>query len=159
MLSLAIRGLPIAVAVAVLAACHSSGGGDPPAADTTAPSTPVGVAATALGPTSIDVTWSASTDPGGSGVKEYVLYRGNTATATVTTTSFADSGLTASTQYSYQVSARDNAGNESNRSAVVIATTLAAPDTTPPSVPAGLSATATGATTVNVSWSAATDPG
>ena len=135
------------------------GGDDAPSPDTTAPSVPVGVGATATGPTAVGITWSAATDSGGSGVKEYIVYRGGTAAATVTTTSFTDLGLTATTQYSYQVSARDNANNESNRSAVVIATTLAAPDTTAPSVPTGVTATATSATTVSVSWSSATDPG
>ncbi|HEY3517833.1 MAG TPA: fibronectin type III domain-containing protein, partial [Gammaproteobacteria bacterium] len=148
----------MALALVVLAGCHSSGG-DPAPVDTTAPSTPAGVAAAATGPTTIDVTWNAASDAGGSGVKDYVVYRGGVAIATVNTTRHTDAGLAASTLYRYEVAARDNANNLSPRSDVVAATTLTHPDTTPPSVPTGLTATATSATTVNVNWSAATDPG
>src|SRR5262245_14625067 len=129
MISPAIRWISVALALVVLAACHSSGGDDTPA-DTTAPSTPASVAAAATGPSTVNVTGSAATDSGGSGIKDYVVFRGGVAVAFVATTSFADSGLTASTPYSYQIAARDNANNESSRSAVVNVTTLAAPDTT-----------------------------
>ena len=44
-----------------------------------------------------------------SGVKGYNVYRGGSLLAFVTTTSFTDSGLSASTSYSYQVNAADNA--------------------------------------------------
>ena len=150
----------MALALVVLAGCGGGGsGGDAAPIDTTAPSVPAGVAAAATGPTAIDVTWNAVTDSGGSGLKDYIVYRGGVVVATVSTTEDIDVGLTASTQYSYEIAARDNANNVSSRSVVVTATTLANPDTTPPSVPTGLTATATSATTVSVSWTGATDPG
>jgi uncharacterized repeat protein (TIGR03806 family) len=157
-MSLGIRNFLVALAVVAFAACHSSGGSDPPV-DTAAPSTPAGVAAAATGPTTVNVTWNAATDSGGSGMKDYVVYRGGASVAFVTTTSYSDTGLTASTVYSYQIAARDNANNESSRSAIANATTLAAPDTTPPSVPAGLMTTSVQATSVSIAWSAATDLG
>src|SRR5690349_11804639 len=115
-MSLGIRNVVVALAAAVLAACHGSGGGDSPP-DTMAPVTPAGVVAAATGPATINVTWNAATDSGGSGLKDYIVYRGGAAVAFVATTSYSDAGLTASTVYTYQVSARDNANNESGRSA------------------------------------------
>ena len=98
------------------------------AADTTAPSVPQNVQATAVGSTRIDLTWNASTDTGGSGLAGYRVYRNGGATpiATITTTSYSDTSLTANTSYSYQVRAYDNAGNESG-SGSASATTGAAP--------------------------------
>ncbi len=109
------------------------------------------------GATTVNVSWSAASDAGGSGVKDYIVYRGGVAVATVATTSFADTGLTASTLYAYEISARDNALNESARSAARNVTTLAASDTTPPSAPGTLTASAVSATQINLSWGAATD--
>ncbi len=103
------------------------------------------------------MTWTAATDFGGSGIKDYVVYRGGVAVATVTTTSHTDTGLIASTLYSFQISARDTANNESTRTAAVTATTLDMPDTTPPSVPGTLAAVAVSASRINLSWGAATD--
>jgi chitodextrinase len=158
MIGPAFRRLLVALAVAALAACHSSGGDDTPP-DTAAPSTPVGVVAAPSGPTAVNVTWNSVTDSGGSGLKDYVVYRGDLAIAFVTTTSYSDAGLTASTHYSYQIAARDNANNESSRSPAVNVTTLAAPDTTPPLVPSGVVTTSVQAASVAIAWSAATDLG
>src|SRR6185369_896410 len=74
---------------------------------------------------------------------------------TLSGTTFNNTGLTASTSYSYQVRAIDAAGNLGPYSSVASATTLAAPDTTAPTAPSGLSATAAGSTQINLSWSAA----
>ena len=87
----------------------------PPPPDTQAPTTPAGLTATSITTSSVSLSWSASTDlpnPGGSGVGGYYVYRnGNTTTplATVSGTSFTDTGLAASTTYSYQVAAFDKA--------------------------------------------------
>jgi fibronectin type 3 domain-containing protein len=101
----------------------------PPAPDTTPPSVPQGVQATAVGSTRIDLTWSASTDTGGSGLAGYRIYRDGNATpiATVATTSYSNTSLTANTSYSYQVRAYDNNGNESGLSTTASATTGAVP--------------------------------
>src|SRR5690606_7099325 len=98
-----------------------------PPPDTTPPSVPAGLTATAVSGSRIDLAWSASTDTGGSGLAGSRIYRNAAATpvATATGTSHADTGLSPSTAYSYEVAAIDTAGNESARSAAANATTLA----------------------------------
>ena len=126
--------------------------------DTTAPSVPTGLAATATGPDTVDLSWTASSDD--IGVAGYNVYRDGSTTplATVTSgTTYTDTGLTASTAYAYTVSAFDAAGNESAQSSAVTATTQPPQDTTAPSVPTSLAATATGPDTVDLSWTASSD--
>jgi len=60
------------------------------------------------------------------GVTGYKIYRGGTLVGSPTTTSFNDTGLTASTSYSYTVAACDAANNCSAQSSQVSATTLSA---------------------------------
>jgi chitodextrinase len=129
--------------------------------DTTKPSAPTGLTATPAGPTQINLAWTASTD--NVGVTGYRVERcqGSGCTnyaeiAQPTGTSFSDTGRSPSTLYRYRVRATDAAGNLSNYSSVVNATTPALPDTTPPSVPGGASATAAGLS-ITVNWTASTD--
>src|SRR5207302_962757 len=77
--------------------------------------------------------------------------------ATPTTTTFNDTGLTASTSYSYRVRATDAAGNLSSYSKIGRASSRETPDTTPPSVPTNLKASAASDTLINLSWTASTD--
>jgi chitodextrinase len=125
------------------------------AADTTAPSVPTGLAKTGATTTTISLGWTASTDPD-SPVAGYKVYRNATQVGTSTSTSYTDTGLTVMTSYAYTVSAYDPAGNNSAQSASLIAST--APDTTPPSVPVGLTKTGATTTTISLSWTASTDP-
>ena len=94
-----------------------SGGSD----DTQAPSTPSGVAVSGTTASSVALSWTASTD--NVGVAGYRVYRGSTLVGSPTTTSFTDTGLAASTAYSYTVKAFDAAGNLSPASTAVTATT------------------------------------
>jgi len=81
------------------------------------PTPPTGLAATASSNTQIGLTWTASTD--NVGVTGYRIERCGGASCTsfaqigTTTgaTTFSNSGLTASTSYSYRVRATDAAGN------------------------------------------------
>ncbi|KQS98804.1 glycoside hydrolase family 48 protein [Cellulomonas sp. Leaf395] len=134
-------------------------GGTTPDPDTTAPSVPAGLLAGTTTATSATISWTASTDnTGGSGVAGYDIYRGTTKVGSSTTPSFTETGLTPSTAYSYTVRAKDVAGNVSAASSALSVTTKAAPsDTTAPSVPTGLSASAVTQNSLTLSWSASTD--
>jgi chitodextrinase len=123
--------------------------------DTTPPTAPGNLTATATGPTTIGLSWQASTDD--VGVTGYTVYRGSTAIATVSgsTTSYPDSGLTPGTAYSYTVTASDAAGNVSQPSNQAAATTEA--DTIPPSTPGTPTTISVTSSQVGLSWTASTD--
>ncbi|WP_369233238.1 glycosyl hydrolase family 18 protein [Streptomyces sp. R21] len=72
-----------------------------------APSAPGTPTASSITDTSVKLSWTAATDD--KGVKNYDILRGGTKVATVTSTSYTDTGLTAGTDYSYTVQARDTA--------------------------------------------------
>ncbi len=87
----------------------------------TVPGTPAGVA---TGKTSIDVTWTTSTDNGGAPIT-YRIYRdgdgtpvGSITSASTTTVTYEDSGLDVASSHTYQVDAVDESGNPSAKSAV-----------------------------------------
>ena len=90
--------------------------------DSTAPTTPTGIVATVMSQTRIDLTWNAATDAQ-SGVNHYKVYKDGAFLATSSTTSHSATGLTANTQYTFTVSAVDNAGNEGSQSSGVNART------------------------------------
>jgi YD repeat-containing protein len=93
--------------------------------DSTAPSTPTGLSAAAVGPSQINLSWSGSSDTGGSGLAGYRIYRGGVHIANTGATNYGDSGLAGSTTYSYNVAAYDGAGNTSGQSNTASATTPA----------------------------------
>lgn len=93
----------------------SSGG------DTQAPTAPTGLTVSGKTSGSVSLSWTASTD--NTGVAAYDVYRAGVQVGSSATTSFTDTGLTASTSYSYTVKARDAAGNVSAASSAVSATT------------------------------------
>jgi chitodextrinase len=96
----------------------------PSAPDVAAPSVPAGLAATAVGSTQVNLTWTAATD--NVGVAGYRVYRGGTLVGSPAGASYSDTGLTAATTYSYTVAACDTAGNCSAQSTAASATTGAA---------------------------------
>jgi chitodextrinase len=89
----------------------------PAPADTLPPSTPAGVTAAAVSSSQINLSWTSSTD--NVGVAGYKVYRNGTQIATSATATYADTGLLASTSYTYGVAAYDAAGNISNISSAV----------------------------------------
>jgi YD repeat-containing protein len=135
----------------------------PSGGDTTPPTTPTGLTSSAASSSQINLSWSASTD--NVGVTGYIIQRCSGANCsdfaeigTSTTTSYSDSGLTASTSYSYQVQATDAVGNLSGFSSPSTATTQASGGgNTPPTAPGGLSASATSSSQISLSWTASTD--
>jgi chitodextrinase len=123
------------------------------APDTTAPTAPV-LSASGTTDVATNLSWTAATD--NTGVTGYDVYKnGVLLGSTTTATTYAVTGLTASTTYAFTVKAKDAAGNVSAASNTVSVTTQA-PDTTAPSVPV-LSASGTTSTTTNLSWTTATD--
>jgi chitodextrinase len=127
--------------------------------DTTAPTAPSNLAATGVSSSQINLSWTASTD--NVGVANYLLERCQGAgcsnfaqIATPTGTTYSDTGLSVLTSYSYRVRARDAANNLSGYSNTASATP---PDTTPPTAPSNLTATASSTSQINLSWTASTD--
>src|SRR5205809_2654681 len=123
--------------------------------DTTAPSTPTEILASAVSSTQVNLSWAPSTD--NVKVTRYIVRRDGVKIATLVSTSYADTGLSPATTYSYTVAARDAAGNISPNSTSVSVTTASAADTMPPATPTGLTGAAAGSSGANLSWSASTD--
>ncbi|MEO8234979.1 MAG: GEVED domain-containing protein [Flavobacterium sp.] len=125
--------------------------------DTVAPSAPTTLVASGTTQTTTNLSWTASTD--NVGVTGYDVYQGTTLKGSTTTaTTFAVTGLTASTAYTFSVKAKDAAGNISAASNVVNVTTLSnVVDTTAPSAPSALTASGTTSSSTNLSWTASTD--
>ncbi|MEV6479414.1 glycoside hydrolase family 18 chitinase [Streptomyces sp. NPDC051576] len=94
-----------------------------------APSAPGTPTASAVTDTSVNLSWSAATDD--KGVKNYDVLRDGAKVATVTTTSYTNTGLTAGTDYSYTVQARDTADQTGPVSGAVAVHTTGG-TTTPP---------------------------
>ncbi len=113
------------------------------------PSTPGNLTATG-GTGQVSLNWQGSTD--NVGVTGYRVFRGATQVGSPTGTTYTDTGLAAGS-YSYTVRAVDAAGNLSNPSNTATGTV---PDTTIPSTPGSLTATA-GTGQVSLSWQASTD--
>lgn len=82
--------------------------------DTQAPTVPQNLVATVITSTRIDLSWDASSD--NIAVTGYKIFRNGTEIANSTDNTYSDNGLTASTTYTYRVSAYDAAGNESPQS-------------------------------------------
>ena len=125
------------------------------------PSAPTSLMATAASSIQVNLSWTASTEPGGT-ISKYLVERcqGTGCTSfvqvgTSTSTAYGDSGLIGSTVYQYRVRAQDAVNTLGPYSNTAAATT-AAPVI---SAPQSLAATATSATQINLSWTAATETG
>jgi chitodextrinase len=124
--------------------------------DTIAPSAPTSLAASGTTQTTTNLSWTASTD--NVAVTGYDVYQDGVFKASTASTSYAVTGLTASTAFAFTVKAKDAAGNVSAASNTANVTTLApVVDTTAPSAPTSLTASGTTSTTTNLSWTASTD--
>ena len=123
--------------------------------DVTAPNIPTGLTATAVSSSQINLSWQAATD--NVGTTGYNIYRNGVLLATVTGTSYQDTGLAASTAYSYKVLAFDASGNTSAVSGDVTTTTQSAADTTPPTKPTNFRVVNVTSTTETLSWTASSD--
>jgi hypothetical protein len=128
--------------------------------DTTAPTTPATLTATAISSSQIDLDWPDSSDA--VGVTEYRVQRSPagcgsfvqiaTVTGTPPISAYPNTGLTASTTYCYRVLAADAVPNLSGFSPNASAQTAAAADTTAPTAPGSLTATTASASEISLDW-------
>jgi len=134
------------------------------ATNTPSPTVPTNLTATAISSSQINLSWTASTDVNYSPWQiSYNVFRNGAqvGAARPGTVTYQDTRLTAGTTYIYAVSAFDPAGNNSNQSASVSATTQGAGgDTTPPAVSISYPAdNATVSGTISVSATASDNVG
>src|SRR5438552_2755535 len=123
--------------------------------DTQAPSIPTNLAASAITPTTLTLSWNAATD--NVAVAGYRVYLNGTLLLSPSSTSAQIIELTPDFTRSFTVAAFDAAGNASAPSAPLSVTTPPLADTTAPTTPTGLAASALTATSLTLSWSPATD--
>jgi len=86
--------------------------------DTTPPTTPGGFSASSVSTSSVEMTWTASTDAV-SGMYAYGVYRDGSLVATSSATTYTATGLNPGQTYSFAVAALDVAGNWSPQTASV----------------------------------------
>ncbi|RBP14279.1 chitodextrinase [Roseiarcus fermentans] len=90
------------------------------------PSAPGGLKDSSTSSAATTLSWTAVAPPSGETITDYVVYENGKVLGTTTTTSFAVSGLTASTSYAFTVAAQDAAGTSAQSSALSVKTTAAA---------------------------------
>ena len=121
------------------------------------PGAPTGLSATASGNTQINLSWTAPASTGGAAITGYRIevssnggssWTNLVANTSNTTTTYAHTGLTAGATRHYRVSAinTNDSGTASNVDSATTGTTV-------PGAPTRLSATASGSTRINLSWS------
>ncbi len=112
--------------------------------DSQKPTTPTNLKVREIGTNSLKISWDASTD--NSGIKKYIILRQNSVGSTTqlipspsTAVNYEDLGLLPNNKYTYSVIAEDAAGNRSDASNSVEATTsdIICQDTTAPKKPNG----------------------
>ena len=130
------------------------------------PGAPTGLTATASGTDTISLSWTAPADNGGSAITGYKIevstdnettWSDLVADTTSTATTYEHTGLAASTTRHYRVSAINSIGT--GTASDVVNTTTDAATATAPGAPTGLTATASGSSTINLSWTAPTSTG
>jgi chitodextrinase len=120
--------------------------------DSTAPSTPSGLRATATATGATRLDWSGSTDASGTVV--YEVLRNDRVVATVTGRTWTDPIIGGA---NYWVRAIDGEGNRSATTPALTVAPWPVADTTPPSAPPTLTAGNVTSQSVDLSWGAASD--
>ncbi|MDP8218347.1 MAG: Ig-like domain repeat protein, partial [Candidatus Theseobacter exili] len=123
--------------------------------DTIAPSTPGKLTCKTVSYNQIDLQWDESKD--NTGVSGYKIYRNNNFIKAVSKTAFSDINLKASTEYTYRISAFDEAGNESKSTISVAGKTFKPPDTIAPTAPEKLRAEAISHKQIDLFWNISHD--
>src|SRR5580698_3970172 len=124
---------------------------------TTTPSAPTGLAASGTTSSSTNLSWSTDNPPTNCTISSYTVLKNGTSIGTASGTTFAVTGLSASTAYTFTVEATDSNGT-SGPSSPVNVTTLANNCTTKPNAPTGLAASGTTSSGTNLSWSTDSPP-
>jgi parallel beta-helix repeat protein len=127
--------------------------------DTQAPAAPANLRPVSGTSARIDLAWNAATD--NVGVTGYTIIRNGASLGTVSGTTWSDTTVISGTKYSYQVIARDAAGNQSAGSNVVDLafdnSHAETPDSTVPTAPAALRAGVVTSNSIELVWAASTD--
>ena len=126
----------------------------PTGGDTQAPTVPGGLGTANVTQTSVDLSWSASSDD--TGVAGYTLYLDGNATGTVSSLGGTVAGLACGTTHTVGVDAFDAAGNHSAPSTTSV-TTADCSDTQPPSAPDDVTASPASRQAIQLTWTHATD--
>ncbi len=127
-----------------------------PVTDTTPPSSPAALAATTIAYNRVELSWTGSSDPE-SGVSGYRIFRNGTLRSFVGGTTFSDTTVAASTNYTYTVRAVNGSLLESGASNSLPVSTPAAVDTQAPTAPGNLRTDSITTTAVALRWNASTD--
>jgi len=138
----------------------------PAAPIATAPNAPTALTATSSGSTTINLSWTAP-DDGGEAIIGYRIEVSPDGTANSWTelvarqnsTSYSHTGLSPSTTRHYRVRAINSVGTSAWSDTDSATTGPATPTATAPDAPTGLIATASGSTTINLSWTEPDDGG
>ncbi|MFS1516920.1 glycosyl hydrolase [Bacillus sp. SCS-151] len=124
--------------------------------DIEAPSSPENLQLSGKTASTVDLTWAEATDD--TGVVAYDIYQDGEQVASTPSVTYQITGLTGETTYTFEVIARDAAGNLSNPSNSLIVTTDPAPDDNEaPTAPTNVDYSSKSETTVDLTWRAATD--
>jgi len=116
--------------------------------DTSPPTKPTGLKASAVNSNQVQLTWSPSSD--NVGVTGYDVLRGGNVIGTATGTTYLDNTVSPSTPYSYTVEALDAAGNVSSPSDPATVTTP--PPSSNPPVISQIATSQITTTSATVSW-------
>jgi chitodextrinase len=130
---------------------------NPTSGDTQAPTAPGSFAAAQASSSSINLTWTASSD--NVGVTGYEIRRDGALIASpgASATSFLDTGRSAGTTYNYSIVARDAAGNTSTAATTSGFIQGSTQDTSAPSAPTSLTGSVANGFRVTLRWGASTD--
>lgn len=153
----------IALLVSLLSACTGAGdssSNNSPASDPNtgfdviAPSKPENLRTTRISPTSIEISWDASTDD--IALVGYHVYRNNVQIADTTETTYTDNSVTASSNYDYAIVAYDTSDNLTTSTMLHVSTPQNI-DTSAPSAPGNLRTTAINSTSISLAWNSSAD--
>jgi len=122
--------------------------------DFTAPSVPTNLAATNITATTFTLSWTGSTDTGGSGLQRYIVYKNGNLLANVYNVTTYNAVVSNGSYNIWQVSAQDYSNNESELSTSLGVTML---DTEVPTEPTGIGYSFPSNTELYLYWNASTD--